>query len=676
MEYGREALKRKLANVPREGWTNQKIIDLVDSLWRDSVWVRGTSEIVAVENDAEPDGIYSATYVWLYGFTYYFEVFYYFNGRAKVFTGTITLDPADATYDRIDVIVVNSEGGGDKVTGTPAAEPVKPTIDPATQLEVTFILVPANATEPAGVTDEIVFDENTEWTPAASGVSVNFDYATNPYHGSKCADVGAIGTNDTLTFTASAPKNVAGYETLSLFLKLKNAMLKQHGLYVSFLLSGVAVSNELKLNPAIMDTANWQPLALDISAFTFSAATFDAVRLRWNKTGAQADFDGFYLDLVKLQAGITQPIVADSVQLTGDVLGTGKTGSPIETTLKTVNANVGSFGSATKSVSITVDAQGRITAVSDADISGGGGIPDAPADGNKYARKDNAWVTVLDGADGDDGREVEISADSGYIVWRYVGDAAWTNLVALSTLTGPQGPQGETGATGPAGADGDDGAPGTPGADGVDAYVYVAYASDNAGTGFSLTPTDALKYRAEIHSTTPLTPVESDFTGATWVKYIGDDGADGTGGGGSGILEETVEVAIDFEDGLPFTYTCPFALRFVTLEYEGNAPTLSVALNTDMAKYDDVTITPDGAGLVILKGYIASYFEADVYIDFEIAGEETYKCPNALQITAMEHEQTNAPTLSVSLNTNLAKYQVVTITADAPGLVTLKTTLT
>ncbi len=69
------------------------------------------------------------------------------------------------------------------------------------------------------------------------------------------------------------------------------------------------------------------------------------------------------------------------------------------------------------------------------------------------------------------------------------------------------------------------GAPGTDGEDGVSSYTYVAYASDAAGAGFSLTPTSSLKYRAEIHTSAEIsTPVASDFSGATWVKYIGDDG--------------------------------------------------------------------------------------------------------------------------------------------------------
>lgn len=77
----------------------------------------------------------------------------------------------------------------------------------------------------------------------------------------------------------------------------------------------------------------------------------------------------------------------------------------------------------------------------------------------------------------------------------------------------------------PKGADGKNGTDGKAGADGVSSYTYVAYASDASGAGFSLTPSNALKFRAEIHTTTAIeTPDAEDFVGATWIKYIGDDG--------------------------------------------------------------------------------------------------------------------------------------------------------
>lgn len=60
---------------------------------------------------------------------------------------------------------------------------------------------------------------------------------------------------------------------------------------------------------------------------------------------------------------------------------------------------------------------------------------------------------------------------------------------------------------------------------GRDSFCYVAYASDATGAGFSLSSTNGLKFRAEIHSSTEITnPTAEDFTEAVWVKYIGDDG--------------------------------------------------------------------------------------------------------------------------------------------------------
>lgn len=44
-----------------------------------------------------------------------------------------------------------------------------------------------------------------------------------------------------------------------------------------------------------------------------------------------------------------------------------------------------------------------------------------------------------------DGREVELQKSATHIQWRYVGDASWTNLVALTEITGPAGANGENG---------------------------------------------------------------------------------------------------------------------------------------------------------------------------------------------------------------------------------------
>lgn len=101
----------------------------------------------------------------------------------------------------------------------------------------------------------------------------------------------------------------------------------------------------------------------------------------------------------------------------------------------------------------------------------------------KYdTQDDTAWQTlmVLDpfiGPAGEDGREVEFQVSATHIQWRYVGDVAWTDLVALATLQGPAGPAGVDG------TDGVDGAPGAPGAPGVVQSIV-------AGTNVTVDSTD------------------------------------------------------------------------------------------------------------------------------------------------------------------------------------------
>ena len=56
------------------------------------------------------------------------------------------------------------------------------------------------------------------------------------------------------------------------------------------------------------------------------------------------------------------------------------------------------------------------------------------------ALRDEIATLVNEGADG---REIELGTSLTHIRWRYVGEVVWTNLIALSSLTGPTGPAGQ-----------------------------------------------------------------------------------------------------------------------------------------------------------------------------------------------------------------------------------------
>ena len=94
---------------------------------------------------------------------------------------------ADPTDPRIDVILVDDLGAVSVLTGTPAPVPSKPTVDNLTEVEITFVSVPAGATSPP-IVIETIYDEDAgsgggEWDATTDVVfqtlagEMAFDYS-------------------------------------------------------------------------------------------------------------------------------------------------------------------------------------------------------------------------------------------------------------------------------------------------------------------------------------------------------------------------------------------------------------------------------------------------------------------------------------------------------------------
>lgn len=164
------------------------------------------------------------------------------------------------------------------------------------------------------------------------------------------------------------------------------------------------------------------------------------------------------------------------------------------------------------------------------DGADGQGVPTGGASGQILSKIDGTdfntqWIDAPTGggggADGADGREIELQNSGTYIQWRYVGDPSWTNLVALSAITG---------------ADGANGANGSDGTDG---------ASITSGTGV---PSNGNGNDGDLYVNATNGDLYSKTSGS-WSQVgnlqgpAGNDGADGTGvpaGGTTGqVLAKT-----------------------------------------------------------------------------------------------------------------------------------------
>ncbi len=217
-----------------------------------------------------------------------------------------TLDPADPVLNRIDVLYVGLGGTTGFITGVPDVNPIKPQVDPATQLEVSIVFVPAGATTPMGVSNQIVFDEGGESTPSSNAAGSNFAYGVGSFHGVINARVTSFTNGQYVKFVLPGNLNISDYPFIKFNLFLPSSFAS--GTFFSlYLYNGlVATTQPLNINSGSFgftrtQTGVWQQIQIPTSALVLLADSFNTVYLRLNGTSGT----GFQLDYMYLQAGTT-----------------------------------------------------------------------------------------------------------------------------------------------------------------------------------------------------------------------------------------------------------------------------------------------------------------------------------------------------------------------------------
>lgn len=229
---------------------------------------------------------------------------YYIDGTLETSAEqTVTLGVADATNPRIDVIALDATGPI-VIAGVAAATPIKPSVDPLSQIELTFITIAASGAAPSGgVTIENVYLENTEWATSTSGVGWNAASLVNPRTGTTCVEGTDVANAAYVQFQHGTTILPANYEILRLHIRSKAAWARKRSLKVQFFSAGSPVGNAITISNGAYGfdssiTAAYQFVGIPIVDFAIPATT-TINQLRITDAGGAL---GCYIDDITLQA--------------------------------------------------------------------------------------------------------------------------------------------------------------------------------------------------------------------------------------------------------------------------------------------------------------------------------------------------------------------------------------
>jgi len=239
--------------------------------------------------------------------------FYFINGTFYTSVEqTVTLDAADVTNPRIDVIALDDTGTVVKITGEPNATPSKPDIDPASQLELTFVLVPTSASTPEGIETTDLYLENAgtpgEWAATDSGATIDTASISNPRTGTYCIELTNAANGNWFLLTAASPISLANQESLVLQIRSKAAWANQKSLRLSFRNAGVVQGSFITVDEGLFGfssaiTGSYQQVAIPLSQFNIpGASTVDQLLVEVRGSGGNI---GAYFDDIIIQGGTT-----------------------------------------------------------------------------------------------------------------------------------------------------------------------------------------------------------------------------------------------------------------------------------------------------------------------------------------------------------------------------------
>jgi hypothetical protein len=268
----------------------------------------------------------------------------------------VTLNSGDTTYGRIDVIVADISGNTGFVEGTPSPNPEKPDIDESTQVEVTFVSVPANASTP-NITTELIYNENdgppSEWLFSTNNPTRIKGNSTNQfYSGTKSIELsGVTSSTSIINLSSSTQFDTSQYSTLQFAIKNRIPNNTTNQLRFTFRnVGGAQIGNLVIMNAAntagyiqysSTNTSTWQLISIPLWKFALTNTIVNSLQIQI--VNSSTNQSNLFLDKIELVEGIVDAPPTNSwINVRGDTSTIITAPSPNATLTISGGTNIGS----------------------------------------------------------------------------------------------------------------------------------------------------------------------------------------------------------------------------------------------------------------------------------------------------------------------------------------------
>lgn len=227
----------------------------------------------------------------------------------QFFNEEVTLDASDATFNRLDSVILNIDTVSlEKVTGDATATPSLKQLE-LNQLFLFFVPVDAGTTEPTGVSNEDVYLNDEEWVSSATG-NAYADSITQPSTGTKSMEFAAAAIGDYVLLEKGGDLDITN--ATSLIMQVYLPAVSSNNLFAIVSSNATQSYSLLLQNNRYGFKKNtveiWQTIVIPIKDLGIDLTVIESLKFVNVTAGAS-----FFIDNVQIEFGTETP---ESIEFT------------------------------------------------------------------------------------------------------------------------------------------------------------------------------------------------------------------------------------------------------------------------------------------------------------------------------------------------------------------------